>query len=31
MQSTLTAFVVGAGELRGARLDEEISLEWRRA
>ena len=31
MQSTLTAFVVGPGEQRGARLAEEISLEWRRA
>ena len=30
MQSTLTAFVVGAGAQRDARL-EETSLEWRRA
>ena len=32
MQSTLTAFVVGAGAgaQRHARLEEETSLEWRR-
>ena len=31
MQSTLSAFVVGPGAQRGARLAEETSLEWRRA
>ena len=29
MQSTLSAFVVGAGAQRRARLEEETSLEWR--
>ena len=31
MQWTLTAFVVGAGAQRCARLEEDVSLEWRRA
>ena len=31
MQCTLAAFVVGAGAQRHARLEEETSLEWRRA
>ena len=31
MQSTLTAFVVGSGAHRCARLEENASLEWRRA
>ena len=31
MQATLTAFVVGAGAQRHARLEEETSLEWPRA
>ena len=30
MQSTLTAFVVGAGAQRSARLEEDTNLEWRR-
>ena len=31
MQSTLTTFVVAAGAQRCARLEEDASLEWRRA
>ena len=31
MQSTLTAFVVGPGAQRHARLEEDAGLEWRRA
>ena len=31
MQSTLTAFFVGPGAQRHARLEEDASLEWRRA
>ena len=31
MHATLTAFVVGAGARRCARLEEDASLEWRRA
>ena len=31
MQSTLTSFVVGAGAQRHAWLEEDASLEWRRA
>ena len=31
MESTLTAFVVGAGAQRCARLEENASVEWRRA
>ena len=31
MQATLTAFVVGAGAHRCARMEEDASLEWSRA
>ena len=31
MQATLTAFVVGAGAQRCSRLEEDATLEWRRA